>query len=129
MPSIRHLLARLRRDDGAATVEWTLVAAILTMLFLSVLQLGFGMHVRTTLIDAAAEGARTAGLEGAHPSDGVERTTALIATALSPGYANDVSVVVSGALVTVTVRAPLPLIGLLGLPDGIEVQAHAPVEG
>lgn len=120
---------QLRRDDGAATVEWTLVAALLTLLFLSVLQLGFGMHVRTTLIDAAAEGARAAGLEGATPDEGIDRTADLIAAALSPDYADDIGITVGPEVVTVTVRAPLPLLGLVGLPDSLEVTAHAPVEG
>lgn len=115
-------------DDGAATVEWTLVAALLTMLFLAVLQIGFAMHVRTALVDAAAEGARLAGLEGADAADGAARTEELIGLVLHPGYAERVEVVRGEQLVEVTVRAPLPLIGLVGFPEGIEVSAHAPVE-
>lgn len=122
------LRRRLAGDGGAATVEWTLVAALLTLLFLAVLQTGFALHIRTTLLDAAAEGARTAGLLGAHPDDGRARTAELIALAVADDYASDIEVVRGTELATVTVRAPLPLIGAWGFPDGIEVVAHAPVE-
>ncbi|KAB1643513.1 TadE/TadG family type IV pilus assembly protein [Gulosibacter chungangensis] len=125
---MRHWRNRLAEERGSATVEWTLVAGLLTLVFLSVLQVGFAMHIRTTLIDAAAEGARHAGLEGATAMDGYLRTEALIATAVSADYVEDITVERGETLVTVTVRAPLPLIGLIGFPDGVEVTAHAPVE-
>ncbi|MDJ1372500.1 pilus assembly protein [Gulosibacter molinativorax] len=120
--------ARLEDERGAATVEWTLVAGLLTLVFLAVLQVGFAMHIRTTLIDAAAEGARQAGLENATAADGHYRTEQLIATAVSSEYAQDITVHRGTTLVEVTVRAPLPLIGLIGFPNGVEVSAHAPVE-
>lgn len=126
---MRSLASRAASDEeGAATVEWTLVAALLTLLFLSVLQIGFAMHVRTVLVDAAAEGARAAGLHGATADDGARRTAELIALALADDYADDVRVHRGERIVEVSVRAPLPLIGLVGFPDGIEVRAHAPVE-
>lgn len=109
-------------------MEWTLVTALLTLVFLSVLQVGFAMHIRTTLIDAAAEGARYAGLEGATAADGQLRTEQLIATAISDEYAQDIRVERGDTLVAVTVRAPMPVIGLIGFPNGVEVTAHAPVE-
>ncbi|MGO1542805.1 MAG: TadE/TadG family type IV pilus assembly protein [Gulosibacter sp.] len=125
---MQSLKARLRSERGAASVEWTLVAALLTLLFLTVLQVGFAMHIRTTLIDAAAEGARQAGLDGATAFDGQLRTEQLIEAAIAPEYADDIRVDRGETLVAVTVRAPLPLIGLLGFPNGVEVTAHAPVE-
>lgn len=125
---MRYLRNRLAEERGSATVEWTLVAGLLTLVFLSVLQVGFAMHIRTTLIDAAAEGARQAGLEGATAMDGYLRTEQLIATAVSSEYADDITVERGETLVTITVRAPLPLIGLIGFPEGVEVTAHAPVE-
>ncbi|SJM57269.1 TadE/TadG family type IV pilus assembly protein [Gulosibacter sp. 10] len=115
-------------ERGSATLEWALVAGLLTLLFLTVLQIGFALHIRATLIDAAGEGARAAGLDGAVEADGLLRTEALISAAVSPQYAEDIRVDRGDAIVTVTVRAPLPLIGLLGFPEGVEVAAHAPVE-
>ncbi|BDZ44332.1 TadE/TadG family type IV pilus assembly protein [Naasia aerilata] len=43
-------------DEGSAPVEFVLVGALLTLLVLSVLQLGLALHVRNTVTDAAAEG-------------------------------------------------------------------------
>ncbi|WP_395983304.1 TadE/TadG family type IV pilus assembly protein, partial [Clavibacter michiganensis] len=42
-----------------------MVGALLVVLALSVVQLALALHVRTTVLDAAAEGARTAALAGA----------------------------------------------------------------
>lgn len=124
--------ARLRDDRGSAPAEFVMVGALLTVMTLSVLQLGLALHVRNTVLDAAAEGARFAALADNTPDDGVARTRDLIATALGPGYAADVTATTGRYLehpaVTVTVRAPLPLLGLVGLDDGLEVSGHAAVE-
>lgn len=109
-----------------------MVGALLVVLTLGVLQLALVLHVRNTAIDAAAEGARTASLAGSSIDAGVDRTRELITAALSDGYAADVSAretEVGGVeLVEVTVRSPLPLIGLIGLSDGLEVSGRAPLE-
>lgn len=109
-----------------------MVGALLTVLTLSVLQLGFALHIRNTVLDAAAEGARFAALADNGLPDGVERTRELITTALGPGYAADVTAVVGSYLghpaAVVTVRTPLPLIGLAGIDGGLEVTGHAAIE-
>lgn len=125
---MRSIASRATSERGAAPAEWSLVAGLLTILFLTVLQLAFAMHVRTTLIDAAAEGARVAGLRDSTPAAGAERAEYLVTTALSSAYADGITVTDNGSLVEVRVTAPLPLIGLLGFPDGLEVVAHAPTE-
>ena len=124
---------RLRDEEsGSAVVEFVLVSALLTVLTLSVIQLALALHIRNTVLDAAAEGARFASLADTSLSDGVARTRDLISTALSPGYAADVTASSANHLgypsVIVTVRTPLPLFGLIGIDDGLEVSAHAPVE-
>ena len=122
----------LRDDEGSAAAEFVMVGALLTILTLSVLQLGFALHVRNTILDAAAEGARFGALADNTLADGVIRTTDLITTALGPGYAQDVTASYGSYLghpaSIVTVRTPLPLIGLVGLEDGLEVSGHAAVE-
>jgi hypothetical protein len=123
---------RLLDDTGAAIAEFVMVSALLTLLTLSVLQLGLALLVRNTLLDSAAEGARFAALADNTPADGVIRTKELISATIGPGYANDVTVS-SGAfagypVVAITVRAPLPLLGLIGLPRGVEVSGHAAIE-
>lgn len=108
------------------------MAGILTMLFLTVLQLGFAMYVRAVAIDAAAEGARYAGLAGSSLEAGEARAREVLAASLSPAYAERVEARPAEYLgipaIEVRVVAPLPLIGLVGLPDGLEVTGHAPLE-
>lgn len=121
----------MRDDRGSAVAEFVMVSALLTMLTLAVLQLGIALLVRNTLIDAAAEGARFGALADNSPRDGIERTVDLISTALGPDYARDVSAGTGSYLgqpaMIVTVRAPLPLVGLIG-PSALEVSGHAAVE-
>lgn len=128
----RRLLQRLRRDDGSAAVEFVLVGVLLTALTLGVIQLAFALHVRNTLIDAAAEGARFAALAGNSPEDGAERTRQLITTAVGADYAAGVTSGYTEYLgvpaTEVTVSAPLPLAGPFGPPRSLEVTGHAAAE-
>ncbi|HEY5222934.1 MAG TPA: TadE family protein [Microbacteriaceae bacterium] len=121
-----------RNEDGSAIAEFVMVVGLLTVLTLSVIQLGLALLIRNTALDAAAEGARFAALADNSLTDGRARTHDLIVTALGDGYARDVRAVYGDyrgqQAVTVTVRAPLPLIGLVGLESGMEVSGHAAVE-
>lgn len=129
-------LRRLPREDaaelGSAAVEFVLVGSLLTVLTLSVIQLGLALLVRNTIQDAASEGARFAALADNGLEDGVVRARELIETALGPGYAQDVSASYGSYLghpaAVVTIRTPLPLIGLVGIEHGLEVTGHAAVE-
>lgn len=122
----------LRGEDGSAVAEFVFVGAILAVLMMSVVQLALALHVRNTLIDAAAEGARFGALADTELLDGADRARQLIAVAVGSGYTEDVHATLvdrGGAdLVTVTVRAPLPVIGLIGLPGVLEVEGHAVLE-
>ncbi len=119
-------------DDGSAVAEFVMVSGLLTILTLSVMQLGFVLFIRNTVVDAAAEGARFGALADNSAADGIARAVDLISTALGPGYAKDVTATSGSYLghpaITVTVHAPLPLIGLIGLERGLEVSGHAAVE-
>lgn len=125
-------MLRLRDDRGSAPVEFVLVGTLLTLVALSVLQLALALHVRSTLIDAAAEGARHAALADSSLPAGIERTRELITTAVGDRYAADVQAGLSRvgdqSVVVVTVRAPLPLIGLIGVDDSVEVIGRAALE-
>jgi hypothetical protein len=48
------------------------------------------------------------------------------------GYTGDVGATLAdhrgASVVTVTVRAPLPVVGLIGLPGVLEVEGHAVLE-
>jgi hypothetical protein len=105
---------------------------MLTILTLSVIQLGLALHIRNTVLDAASEGARFGALGDNTLADGVVRTQDLITAALGPGYARDVTATTGEyrghPAAIVTVRTPLPLIGLVGIDGGLEVSGHASVE-
>lgn len=122
---------RVADERGSAVAEFTMVAGLLVALVLSVLQLSLGLHVRATLADAAAEGARHASLVGADAGAGVARTRELITAALGAGYAQRVTAATAtvAGLETIEVRvaAPLPVLGLVG-PVALEVTGHAPLE-
>ena len=125
-------LHTLRDEAGSAVAEFVMVVSLLTFLTLMVMQLALALHIRNTVLDAAAEGARHATLADSSLPAGAARTRALITTAIGSTYATDVVARygVSGDYPSVEVRvvAPLPLMGLLGAPRGLEVVAHAAVE-
>ncbi len=99
---------------------------------LGVLQLALALHVRNTVVDAAGEGARYGALAGSSPAAGAARTRELVATALHPRYGQDVHsrVVLRDGLelVEVTVRAPLPVLGLLGPGGALTATGRAVLE-
>ena len=122
----------LREERGSAVAEFTLVGVLLTVLALAVVQLALALHVRNTVLDAAAEGARYAALAGSSPGDGVARTRDLISAAISSDYADDITAGLASVggvpTVEITVRARMPVIGLLGVERGLEVSGHAAAE-
>ncbi|WP_066582586.1 TadE family protein [Cellulomonas timonensis] len=121
------------RERGAAVVDFVLVGALTSLLFAAVLQLAIIQHVRNTLVDCAAEGARYAALADRSAEDGAERTRALVTAGLSGAYAQDVTVrhtEVNGLeVVEVRITAPMPVAGLLGPARGLTVVGHALDEG
>lgn len=118
-----------RPDQGSAAVEFLLVSVLVLALLLGVVQVALAVHVRSLATDAAAEGARVAARADRGPADGVARTRALLAASLTADYARDVTAgrtTLDGAPVTeVTVRTPLPVVGLLGPGGTITVRGHA----
>ena len=122
----------MRDDRGSAVIEVAWVGAILTVLTVSVLQLALALHVRNTVLDSAAEGARFAALADNTPVDGIARCRDLISTAVGADYATDVRASTGSWMghpaVTITVRTTLPIIGLLGVGGALEVAGHAAIE-
>lgn len=121
-----------KTEDGSAVVEFVFVGALLTILALAVLQLALALHVRNTLLDAASEGARWAALIDSSLEEGKRRTKELIVTAVGQQYARNISaqqMMWNGApAIEVTVKSPLPLMGLLGPSHMLEVSGHAAKE-
>lgn len=126
-------MRRLRGDEtGSAPVEFVLVGTLLTVLTLAVVQLALAVYVRNVVHDAAVEGAYHGALADTGPAEGATRTERLIAAAVGTGLDPRVSAAetrgAGGAQIEVTVVATLPLVGLFGIPAGLEVTAHAPRE-
>lgn len=136
MPAEHTLAAtadRRRDERGSAVVEFVLVGVLLVALFLAIMQVALALHVRNTLVAAAAEGARYGADADRTPADGAERTRQIVSDALSASLVDDVEAdyePVDGVpTVVVRVRATLPVIAFLGLPRGLRVSAHAIAEG
>ncbi|WP_375399994.1 TadE/TadG family type IV pilus assembly protein [uncultured Amnibacterium sp.] len=119
-------------EAGSAPAEFVMVAVLLVTLVLGVLQLGAVLLVRNTALDAAAEGARWAALAGNSPDDGVQRARSELSVALGADYAQHVQAATTTwqgrPVVAVTVTAPLPILGPIGLPGALQLTGHAAVE-
>lgn len=119
-------------DEGSTVAEFAAVAGVLALLFAAVVQVAVVQHVRATAVDCAGEGARLGALVGSSPAAGADRTRDLLAASLSPRFGQDVGasvVQVEGvAVVEVRVRAPLPVVGLLGPGRALDVVGHAALE-
>lgn len=120
------------RERGAAVVDFVLVGGLLTLFFLAIVQLTLVLHVRNTLIDAAASGARYGTLADRGAGDARDRTARLITVALNADFAGDVTTSEATyqgiRTLEVTVRAPLPVIGLIGPREILEVKGHAAIQ-
>ncbi|WP_309082040.1 TadE/TadG family type IV pilus assembly protein [Zhihengliuella sp.] len=116
-------------ERGTAVAEFVMVVALLTAVFLSVLQLTLLLHVRNTIMDAAAAGARYGTLADRSPSDGVARTREIVSDSLSPVFAEHVTArsISRGDLqgLEITVETHVPLVGFLPVAGRMSVEAEA----
>ena len=121
-----------RDERGAAIADFAMVSVLVVVLFLAVFQLGLALYTRNLLVSCASEGARMGARADAAAGQGVSRTQALITQSLSPRYARHVSsreTVVDGVrVVEVRVVAPVPVLGLLGPDDRLDVVGRAFLE-
>ena len=118
---------RRNRERGSAVAEFVMITTLLIVLAMTVIQLALILHVRNTLVDAAANGAHYGALANRTPADAVGRTRTLITESLSSRFANDIAVGVRSVgdeqVVTITVNTRVPLVGLL--PNGWEISTSA----
>jgi len=109
-----------------------MVSALLVALVLGIMQVIMVGYVRHSLLAAAAEGARHAGLADVSPEAAIHHTRDLVMASLSAHYAGDIRVDRSEVLGTpsarVVVTAPFPALGLWSVGGVLEVEAHAPLE-
>lgn len=121
-----------RDERGAAVADFAMVSVLVVVLFLATFQLGLALHTRNTLVSCASEGARLGARADAVPGQGVARTESLVSQSLSPRYARRVTsreTVVGGVrVIEVRVVAPVPVIGLIGPDDRLDVVGRAFVE-
>jgi Flp pilus assembly protein TadG len=66
-------------EQGAAVVEFSLVAVLLIMLLLGVIQVAVYLHIRNVATASAAEGARHAANADVAPEDGAARAEEILA--------------------------------------------------
>lgn len=124
-----------RREDGergSGPVEFVLVGTLLTAVTLAVLQLGIAVYVRNVVHDAAVDGAHVAALADTDDADGIRTAREAISRTVGAVYAEDISIAATTELgvptVEVTVRSPLPVLGLVSIPFALEVTGRAPQE-
>lgn len=118
-----------RSERGNAVAEFALVAPMLILMVLGLLSLALTMHVRSVITDAAAEGARL-GAHSGSPEQAQARTAELVGATLGAEYATAVQAsrvaTPAGPAISVSVRAPIPLLGLtVPGPRVLEAQADA----
>lgn len=127
-----HIGRRFADDRGSSPVEFLLVGTLLTALTLAVLQVAFAVYVRNVVHDAAVEGAYRAALADTTTEEGADRTREVITRTIGASYAEDIRIGTSGTppheTIDVRVRTTFPLLGLIGVPLAMEVEAHAPAE-
>jgi len=115
-------------DRGNSTVEFALVAPMLVGIVLVVLQVALALHVRSTLTAAAGEGARIAAMVGADSALGEQRAREVLEGNFAASVITQVhirQIHESGLVLSqVTIKARLPLFGLLG-PAVLEVHGRA----
>lgn len=124
-----RVIGTIRMDDrGNSTVDFALVAPLLIGITLVVLQVALALHVRSTLTAAAGEGARVAAMAGASSTMGEQRAREVLQDNIAANVITDVRVrqvrELGLVLSQVTIRARLPLLGLLG-PAVLEVNGRA----
>lgn len=119
-------------ERGSAPAEFVMCTVLLLGLVFGVLQVGAILLVRNTALDAVAEGARWSAIVGNTDADGVARAQQVLTDSLGPAYASAITasrtVWHEQEATAVSARIPLPVIGLLGPPDSIEVTGHAALE-
>lgn len=109
-----------------------MVGALLTVLTLGVLQVALAVYVRAVAHDAAIDGAYHASLVDVPDDAGGERAREIVARTIGGELVQGADVRRTSSrgypAIEVSLRVTVPLVGLLGIPGGWEVTAHAPAD-
>lgn len=128
MPSTRsnsRLYAGWRSETGASTAEFVMTSTLLTLVVVSVLQLGIILYARTIMIDAASAGARHAVLIDRTLQDGIERSRTLLRHSLPGDLKTEVYGTMAEGRAAVTVTGRVPLLGIIASPVEVSFTGHA----
>jgi Flp pilus assembly protein TadG len=135
---------RLRREEGAAAVEFALVAGLLFMLIFGMIEYGFAFFQMQDLRAATREGARVAAVDG-NTTQIRTRVVQASAGSLPPGYSN-ITVAPSNGCATGgdsdnSVKVAIPTTNYASLPSNVvqsltidipflpQFQLHPTIEG
>lgn len=120
------LRQKLSSEQGSAVAEFSLVSILVTVLALSILQLGLFLHVRNSLVDIAVQSAHYASLQSNDLSHGQQRANELLNTRfpLLPHKSASISIDDAG-IISVEISATMPLLGFLGPNNSLQVSGHA----
>lgn len=119
-------------ERGAAVVDFVLVSALLAIMFMALIQMALVLHVRNTVADAASSAARYGALADRTAADAQQRAEVLLSSSLGPDYAKSIvaeqTTHNSVPTIQVTVTAPWPVIGLLGIGGELKMSGHAAIQ-
>ncbi|APF41682.1 hypothetical protein BHE16_03320 [Neomicrococcus aestuarii] len=109
--------------------EFVLVSTLVIALFISIVQLTLVLHVRNTMLDAAANGARYGTLADRTTGDGISRTRELLQGSLGSGFQANVSAqetsIGGQPAVRIRVSTDFPLLGFFSTGGELEVSGEA----
>jgi hypothetical protein len=115
-------------EDGAAVVEFVLVAAVAVVLAMSLAQLGLFLWERNALLGSLSEGVRVAATEGRTVADGRRVAAELLRRSVGGRVADAVPIdgVEDGGLVVLRAEGTLPSFvpGVPGLPVRMTARMH-----
>ena len=125
------------REAGAAIVEFSMLAVLLSSIFLVVLQVGLYLYQRSVIASSAMSAARYAANANVETQEGAARASSLIAGALSDDVVAGLTCAASNrtgadgvVLVVVECQGAIPsIVTALGDLLPIEVSAQAIAEG
>ncbi|MBV7363525.1 hypothetical protein KRX54_03650 [Actinomycetaceae bacterium TAE3-ERU4] len=124
---LRKSLSTLSRSqEGNAVAAHVLVQALVLFVILGLIQLGYVLYVRNTLIDIAGQSSRRVALLGGSSQEGQNRARQLLDSYISPSYTPRIKIsqrIVSDRekqqnkqqkIVTVEIVGQIPLVGPFG---------------
>ena len=119
-------------DQGSAIAETVMTASFIVAVFLVVMQFAYAVHVRSTLTLAASEGARAGARVNAPSGTASQVTRDFVRNSVGARYAGNVtegeSAVASARVRTVSVTAPIPVLGPFGVGIELSTTARALIE-